>query len=659
MTKLVAPKTFDQEFNVRAFGATGDGTTEDYAAMQAAFNALNTNGGGTLIIPPGTYIISQTLTIGSAGNIHIKAHGATIKRSANPDGAGPTKMYGLLQNFRAQGQSGETSYNGYNGVKNILIEGGIWDVNGRAGGPTDPAKVRANGIMIAHSTNVIIRDITVLDVVAYHAIEINSTDGAVIENCTFSGFNRDTNDRVISAALQLDYPSIDTLSSKEYDLTFCKNVLATGITVKESADNGSYGRFIESHSSRAGYAHSNVRVIGNHIRNTMDYAMDMDCWRNVTIANNIIDSCNGGIKFELPVLESPWPAGDPTPQANNALFGGKSPVQNIVITGNVLENMGVVNGNPTTTPLFVGGIYILGASAAVPARNINISNNTIRKYVNSEGIAVQFAETVNVSGNNVSESTTGHGISVLTSSRVNVNDNILYSIGNNGIRAVGPASDVQISDNSIKGAGRETNNTYFGISLTSAAATVLTDWTIKGNKVRYFGDFGNDVLRGIDVTNLCSVGFISRNNIQDTGIANASTTPATDSTIAKAASVLTAETNASSSYGDLATVGPSVTVNTGTSALVVLNAQMSHSVVGGFPLMAVAVSGATTIAANDDQALGFEAGTVGQDIQTSSTFVVTGLTPGANIFTAKYRTVSGTATSTFRRRHITVIPLGI
>lgn len=54
--------------NVKDYGATGDGVTDDTAAIQAALNAVPT--GGIVVIPPGTYAISSTLVPGS--NITIR-----------------------------------------------------------------------------------------------------------------------------------------------------------------------------------------------------------------------------------------------------------------------------------------------------------------------------------------------------------------------------------------------------------------------------------------------------------------------------------------------------------------------------------------------------------------------------------------------------------
>lgn len=45
-----------------AYGATGDGVTNDLAAVQAAINAANSDGGGIVFFPRGTYLLNGTLT---------------------------------------------------------------------------------------------------------------------------------------------------------------------------------------------------------------------------------------------------------------------------------------------------------------------------------------------------------------------------------------------------------------------------------------------------------------------------------------------------------------------------------------------------------------------------------------------------------------------
>ena len=63
-------------FDVRAFGATGDGKTLDTAALQGAIDACHRAGGGTVRVPPGTYL-TKPLELRSFVTLHLEA-GSTI-----------------------------------------------------------------------------------------------------------------------------------------------------------------------------------------------------------------------------------------------------------------------------------------------------------------------------------------------------------------------------------------------------------------------------------------------------------------------------------------------------------------------------------------------------------------------------------------------------
>lgn len=56
-----------QVLNVKAFGAKGDGVTDDTAAVQAAINAANAANGGVIYFPSGIYLIGSALVIPNNG----------------------------------------------------------------------------------------------------------------------------------------------------------------------------------------------------------------------------------------------------------------------------------------------------------------------------------------------------------------------------------------------------------------------------------------------------------------------------------------------------------------------------------------------------------------------------------------------------------------
>lgn len=116
------------------------------------------------------------------------------------------------------------------------------------------------------------------------------------------------------------------------------------------------------------------------------------------------------------------------------------------------------------------------------------------------------------------------------------------------------------------------------------------------------------------------------------------------------ATVATSQTTTSASFTDLATSGPAVTLSTGTTAVVTITCTAFNATATNNSDMGFAVSGATTVAASTNFAI-ITAGSTQSSY--GMTFLITGLTPGLNIFTAKYSSPSGT-TATFSNRRITV-----
>ena len=124
------------------------------------------------------------------------------------------------------------------------------------------------------------------------------------------------------------------------------------------------------------------------------------------------------------------------------------------------------------------------------------------------------------------------------------------------------------------------------------------------------------------------------------------------------ASVATSQSVTNAAYTDLATVGPSVTLTTGTKALVIVAADFSVATNGVGAYMSFAVSGATTQAAADIYASIFRVTGTTFGFTASRVVYLNALTAGSNVFTAKYSSGSGSFAATFANRYLAVIDLG-
>lgn len=230
MALALFPRAHGQEnysragiFNVREYGALGDGTTIDTAAIQKTFRACADAGGGTVIFPPGKYI-SGTLELFSNTTIKL-APGAIIQASANLQDYRAGKDFGLARDYGTN-LSGEGTLAGLlvaHDVENVSIIGrGTIDGRGddfmdfsephvsadfdpqytRQGaafrsasasleyGPVEP-KAHGAGrpgtlILFFHVKNVLIRDITIQNAPNWtlhlQSVSIGNIDGVHILN---------------------------------------------------------------------------------------------------------------------------------------------------------------------------------------------------------------------------------------------------------------------------------------------------------------------------------------------------------------------------------------------------------------------------------------------------------------------------------------------
>ena len=188
-------------------------------------------------------------------------------------------------------------------------------------------------------------------------------------------------------------------------------------------------------------------------------------------------------------------------------------------------------------------------------------------------------------------------------------------------------SNASITADTISGSSSSTTGTIYGMSVT---AGLLASAAIAGQVVT-------------------------------ASLASASVTPTKLATGAASATVATQQSTSSTSFTDLATAGPAVTVTIGSNglALVSINCATFNGTAGDGSVMGFAVSGANTISPSIAQSIAWQNPTnitaVGS-IGTSAVFLLTGLSSGSTTFTAKYQILIG-GTASFQTRYIAVVPL--
>ena len=443
--------------NVRDFGAKGDGVTDDAAAIQAALDAANAAGGAEVYVPDGVYPIKSSLLIYNYTRLRLSPR-ATIIRASTGVRSGMLKP-------------GIGDVDGYDGVHDVEIVGGIWDCNARQF--PDPL----TGITFAHARNIIIRDATFLDVYNYHCIELNSTQNGLVLNCLFKGFSGTRK----SEAVQLDHmkSSSNFASFGNYDNTPCDNILIAGCTFED------WSRGIGNHSATKDIFHTNIRIIGNHFRNLTGQAIRAYQWKYVSIIGNTFDNCEIGIEIR---------PGTGSDASDNGYA---------TIKGNVIKNIhGVdghgiwLNGDP--------GVYIINAvvsdnviyDTAVNGiylsyvRNCVVANNNIRKTGN-QGISLFDASYCMIQGNHVMHAQF-HGIILNTTTHSVVHGNICQD--NQQVGPDAPSANIRL----IRA---ETN--YNNIQGNICRAGSFTDYGIRidsdctGNLVT-----NNDLYNGGKISNL-------------------------------------------------------------------------------------------------------------------------------------------------------------
>ncbi|HEY4356578.1 MAG TPA: glycosyl hydrolase family 28 protein [Acidobacteriaceae bacterium] len=164
-------------YNVRRFGAKGDGTTLDTTAVQKAIDTCTADGGGTVLVPAGKFVIG-TVELKSNVTLHLAA-GSTLL------GSGDGKQYHAVDAIPLRGDStlgdGNWALLFAVNARNVTIEGaGTIDGQGpqfhsQVRGTPPPSGLGGNRrpyhILAYRCERLVVRDIALVDC-AYHSIRV-------------------------------------------------------------------------------------------------------------------------------------------------------------------------------------------------------------------------------------------------------------------------------------------------------------------------------------------------------------------------------------------------------------------------------------------------------------------------------------------------------
>ncbi|WP_431980000.1 right-handed parallel beta-helix repeat-containing protein [Streptomyces qinglanensis] len=485
--------------SVRAAGAVGDGVTDDAPAIQAALTAAHAEGGGWVVVPAGDYLL-ETLPLRIRGGTRLTlAPGARFVRGATGT---------LLLNGDA-----DQDYGGYSGHGNLVIEGGIWDMKGADFLDSDMC------ISIGHARGITVRDLEIRDVCGFHAIELNSTQHALVDNCAFRGYVDPDGTRDFSEAVQIDLAGRASLFGGfgPYDHTVCQDITVRACYVGASGTAGTvaWPAGVGSHSTTAGHPHKRISVVGNTFDGLAQYAIKGYCWDDSVATGNRMQDCGAGVWMRT--LDSSKTA-DRTDE-NGVDTGASAPNTGAHISGNLIRGCTgygdaiAVEGESTGlwSDVHIERNIVNDTAGATHGVRLYLTDHSVlqgNSFANIGGTAISTAQCV--FGSIVGNRAYVCGSSWITCDTDNdmlIANNQLALCQSHGMWLFG-GGRLKVTDNWLRGAGR-TDGTGNGVRVTSG----IDRLTLTGNTYQAWGSgqeattaiyisssvtgvrrFGNDVL---------------------------------------------------------------------------------------------------------------------------------------------------------------------
>lgn len=288
------------DFDVRSFGATGDGRTLDSPAINRAIAAATAVGGGTVRLPAGTYL-SGAIRLASNLTLQLDA-GTTLVATADPAAYDPAEPNPLAEKTKYQDFGHSHWHNSLiwgEGLENVAITGfGRIDGTALAHGDNDetssPRLMANKAIALKHCRLVTLRDFTVLRG-GWFALLATGVDELTLDNLRIDtnrdGFDLDACQGVRITNCSVNSPNDDGICLKSsFALGYAratKNVLIANCAVS----GYDVGTLLDGTRTRtAPHLYKNSR--GPHGRIKLGTESN-GAFQNIAITNCTFDYCRG------------------------------------------------------------------------------------------------------------------------------------------------------------------------------------------------------------------------------------------------------------------------------------------------------------------------------------------------------------------------------
>lgn len=420
-----------------------------------------------VIIPPGNYEIKGTISMYS--NIYLYAVGAVMKKVS-------TKKQILMR----LGNS-ETSAGGYDGYRNITIEGGTWDCNYASCDKKEESGGFV-GFRLGHATNITVKNAVFLNNLKSHFLEFGGVKHGLVTGCRFEGY-WEPYDRTNQECIQIDacMPAIFPRYAP-FDGTVCTDiVIENNVFQNVFAGAG-------SHSMMFNKPYTNIVVRNNRFKNVKKHAVWLLNCEDSVVSGNVMQNVGGGVYIssmrsshanflegQVPTIKQNQQSLNVTVSKNNITLA-----QTTTIAGKRWGSFGI----------WIGGQRVKSSSRGVPTGNYIIRGVTADRNVISgygHGIRLERAIDCKITNNRLKlskpEGYTNFGIyaggsrnSQITGNSVEKSANIgiyIYTNSNYTHKSTGN----KLIGNQVKNAGSD------GIRITAGSnSTVLQKNTVSGNK---------------------------------------------------------------------------------------------------------------------------------------------------------------------------------